>query len=303
MTTTRNSSVTSTRHATLVAEATAALQARFPGKSIDTSEADTVIPAVRPTRATDRVHDGEILGADGLWSSLARQAHVRPVLPDNGAPVTASVIMVNGVMTDAALQRRDLQGLANTGCSVIGVRNATAGLARDLFECVQNKLDTGDTPAITTLARLIDEALDDGRPVRVIGHSQGAIITACALQRVAQHARDAGLDAGAVRARLGAVAVETYGGAATRYVDGPSYRHCVNLLDLVPMLAGVGLGALNPFAHVGQGAALDRFVEAHLPRHLPPLSEGVAEVFARAVDQHVHGPRDVYFRHRVSSLG
>ncbi|MCC7110840.1 MAG: hypothetical protein IT382_16225 [Deltaproteobacteria bacterium] len=309
MTTPCNIAVQSPQHTTrtrarqqaLVDEAVTALQQRFPGKTVDVGEADSIVPAIRPTRATDRAHDGEILGAGGLWSLLAQESQVAPVLPNNGAPVTSTVILVNGIMTDAALHLADMQGLANTGCAVLGVRNATQGLARDLLECVQNKLDRGDTPAIDTLARLIDDALDQGRPVRVIGHSQGALITARALQLVEQSAKDAGLDAGAVKARLGAISVETYGGAANRYVDGPRYHHWINLLDIVPMLAGVGLDAINPLGRVGSGAVVDRFVEAHVPRNLPPLSEGAGNLFARAVEQHVHGPRDVYFRHRAGA--
>jgi hypothetical protein len=153
MTTPCSTSVQSPQHITrtrarqqaLVDEAVTALQQRFPGKTVDVGGADGIVPAIRPTRATDRAHDGEILGADGLWSLLAQESQVAPVLPNNGARVTSTVILVNGIMTDAALHLADMQGLANTGCAVLGVRNATQGLARDLLECVHNKLDRGDT--------------------------------------------------------------------------------------------------------------------------------------------------------------
>lgn len=268
-------------------------------RHIDTAHASSVIPLSKPTRETDAAHDGAVLGRDGLFSPLTSLSDVAPVLPENGAPVTASLILVNGIMTDVELQRRDMQGLANTGASVVGVHNATEGMTRDLLECVMNKLDRGDTPAIDTLARFVAVALEKEEPVRVVGHSQGALIVARALQIVADALTSAGLTADETKAVLGRVSVETYGGASQSYVDGPRYTHVVNKADLVPMLTGVGLDRFNPFGRVGEAAVIKDFVEVNTPRDLPPISEhGLTWTAARAVDQSVHGPRDVYWKHR-----
>lgn len=265
---------------------------------IDDSEASVLVPAEKPTRANDKVHDGAILGALGLFSPLTSIDDVAPVLPDNGAAVTESVVLINGIMTDVALQQADMQGLANTGCAVVGVHNATEGFAADLLECVLNKLDRGDTPAIDTTARAIALALEDDKPVRVIGHSQGALIVARALQIVDDALRTSGLSDAEVKDVLSRVSVETYGGASQSYVDGPRYTHVINKADLVPMLTGVGLDRFNPVGSVGEAAVIKDFVEVHKPSNLPPLSEGVSWTLARAVDQSVHGPRDVYWKHR-----
>jgi hypothetical protein len=194
--------------------------ARGAGKRVDVAEAASVVSAASPRPGNDRAYDGCVIGKDGLFSPLVDVDAVAPVLPNNGAAVTASVIVVNGIMTDVAVQQLDMQALANTGCAVRGVHNATSGMAADLLESVLNKLNLGDTPAIDTLARLLAQGVASGAPVRVIGHSQGALIVARALQIVADALADDGLDAAAVRARLGVVSVETYGGASQSYVDG-----------------------------------------------------------------------------------
>jgi hypothetical protein len=286
------------RHDAFVADQVDALRA-LASRKVDVTDAATTIPIVRPTLANDKVHDGAILGADGIFSALTRADAVKPVLPDNGAPVREHVILVNGIMTDIELQRADMQGLANTGAAVVGVHNATEGMTKDLLECVLNKLDRGDTPAIDTLARVVARSLEDDRPVHLIGHSQGALIVARALQIVTDALRESGLTDRETKGVLARITVETYGGASQSYVDGPKYTHVVNKADAIPMLTGVGLDAFNPWGSVGEAAHVKTFVEAHVPKDLPSVREnGVTWTAARAVDQAVHGPRDVYWKHR-----
>lgn len=285
------------RHDAFVDVAAAALIA-LGNRNVDVSEASVLVPLERPTRANDKLHDGAILGAHGVFSAMTHASHVAPVLPDNGAEVRESVILVNGIMTDIALQQADMQGLANTGAAVVGVHNATEGMTKDLLACVLNKLNRGDTRAIDTLARLTANALESDRPVHLIGHSQGALIIARALQIVSGALSEGGMSAAASKGVLGRITIETYGGASQSYVDGPRYTHVVNKADVVPMLTGVGLDAFNPFGCVGEAAVVKSFVEAHVPKDLPPLSEGVTWTAARAVDKAVHGPCDVYWHHR-----
>ncbi len=281
----------------VVIAASLATVARGKSGVVDQGESNMVVPMQKPTRANDRAHDGAILGAQGVFSPVTPLELVEPLLPNNGVKPTQQVILINGIMTDVALQQADMQGLANTGASVVGIHNATQGMARDLLECVQNKLNRGDTPAIDTLARVIAQALQKDQPVRLVGHSQGALIVARSLQIVSKALEDAGLSQADVQKLLGRVTVETYGGASSSYVDGPAYKHYINKADVVPMLTGLGLDAFNPFGHVGQDAQLKSFVEARMPRNVP-MKEGFEWGAARAVDQSVHGPRDIYFKHR-----
>lgn len=270
------------------------------GRNVDASESASVMPSDGPSHANDRKYDGCLVGAAGIFPALTDVDTVAPVLPDNGATVTESVIVINGIMTDLSVQKLDMQGLANTGCAVRGVHNATVGMGQDLLECVLNKLNRGDTPAIDTLARLIALGLDEQKPLRLIGHSQGALIVARALQIVARALDKAGLTPEAVKTKLGTISVETWGGASQSYVDGPRYQHTVNQFDLVPMLAGVGLAGLNPLVRPGAESVIRRFRCFQTPQPKTDV-DGNADFASRAarfVDQTVHGPRDVYWKFR-----
>lgn len=270
---------------------------------IDQTDGAFVIAIDGPTRKNDPKYDGCLVGAGGLYAALTPLDVVAPVLPDNGAPVKETVILINGIMTDVAIQQHDMQALANTGCAVRGVHNATAGMGNDLLECVLNKLNRGDTPAVDTLARLIAQGLLDDKPVRLIGHSQGALITARALQVVDAALRNTGMNDGAVKAKLASISVETYGGASSSYVDGPRYLHTINNADAVPMLSGIGLDALNPFGSIGENAAVRRFTRINAPGVGGNCGTDLADRAARFVDQTVHGPRDVYFKFRAAHGG
>src|SRR5262249_21007552 len=57
---------------------------------------------------------------------------------------------------------------------------------------------------------------------------------------------------------LSQVTVETFGGAAASYPDGPRYVHYVNRVDMVP--SGTGLGASKiSLSSPGRGATVVRF--------------------------------------------
>jgi hypothetical protein len=256
-------------------------------------------PIAPPNRHVDRVYDGYFVGAEGrLYPPTVSLADVPAVAPNNGTEATTTIIAINGIMTDVALQHADMQALANTGARVIGLHNASAGLMKDVGQCIADKLDIRENPTVTTLSGLLYDGLTRGEEFHVVGHSQGALVLARALVHVKERFMNQdGLSEAQVLDMLGRVTVETFAGAATRYVDGPSYLHYVNKLDLIPMLAGVGMNA-NPFAAPGAGAVMSVFKEAHKPTDLPPLRDGIANCFARMVDRSVHGPQDVYFRHR-----
>jgi hypothetical protein len=57
---------------------------------------------------------------------------------------------------------------------------------------------------------------------------------------------------------LGLVTVETFGGAASQYPNGPSYTHYINRWD--PVASGVGLGPTRlGNGGAGRGARVVRF--------------------------------------------
>lgn len=281
-----------------VAETLDRLAQLHPDKPLDASKASTLVRAVKPTCATDREHNGTILGADGVFSPMSDLEGIRPVLPDNGKAPVEYVVLMNGIMTDVDRHLGDMQALANTGAAVFGVHNATEGLVRDLYECVQDKVDMADSAPANTVARLVTTALVDNRPIRLIGHSQGAITLSNAIGRIRGALEHEGVPEAEISQLLSLITVETFGGAAYSFPDGPNYRHYVNKADVIPMLAGVGLDRFNPAGSMGARAELRQFFELNSPGGWPEASEGLAWRFARTVDKVVHGPRDVYFRYR-----
>jgi hypothetical protein len=270
---------------------------------VDLSGAASVVPAVTPTRPGDKVFDGALLGALGIFSNIAKLSDVAPVLPDNGATVATHAILLNGIMTDIEVHQGDMQALANSGCAVVGIHNSTNGMVVDLAEALASKLGVSDPPAVHTLVRLLALSLDEGWSIRVIGHSQGALLVARALMHV-KKALETDMTTAQAEALLGRVSVETYGGAAQRYVDGPRYRHVFNRLDLIPLATGVGLGALNPFERRGRGAVVDSFVAVDMPRFITGFQEEGTFLWkvARAGEA-PHGARNIYFSRRTFPEG
>lgn len=255
-------------------------------------------PLCKPAPDTDPAFDGYLVGRDGTLWPPGSETNVPAVLPDNGVSASETVYFVNGIMTDTARQQSDMQALANLGLAVRGVHNATEGFWTDVLQCLADKEDRGRNPAVATVADLLYHALKNGEALHVVGHSQGALIISCALEVAARHLveRDH-MEAAEVQARLARVRVETFGGAGTTFVDGPQYVHYVNTWDIVPQLFGVGYTSI---AHAGVGAHIVTFAQHDKPHDLPPLSAGLAHFFARFVDSVIHGPREIYFKHRLT---
>jgi hypothetical protein len=244
----------------------------------------------------DHKTDGLLMGRGGQLRAPMQSLSSTPgVLPSNGAKPTGKAFLVNGIMTDAKLHLSDMQHLANTGLEVVGIRNATEGFFPDLTQSVQDKLrfPSVENKATSTVTKLILEAVEKKEPLLLVGHSQGALIISAALRSAADSLGH--LSAAEKQRALSSIRVETYGGAAATYVNGPKYEHFVNRRDLVPMLTGVGL----PLSQPGDGAQVRYFSESNPATDLPRVAKGVFNWFARVVDRTVHGPQDVYFDERL----
>jgi hypothetical protein len=228
-------------------------------------------PAAAPPR--DTAFDGHLLGPDGR--THAPGTPLDRVAPGNG-PL---IIQVNGINTDVAGQRQEIQALQQaTGGRVVGVHNATEGMAADLRQSALDRMGLGNNPAVTTLQRTVLNELRAGRPVHLVGYSQGAIITSRALtgvrnELIQQHTQ-------AVRAanptwsraqvqqeatrraeqQMGQIRVETFGGAAPSYPNGPQYVHYVNRNDPVATQTGLGRGPGVPEG-AGRGAQVHYFTD------------------------------------------
>ncbi len=248
--------------------------------------------------ASDLSHDGWLLGAGGrLYPPQTFSADVPGLKPVEARPIRERVLLINGIMTPAVLHQQDMQVLANTGRDVVGIRNATRGMIRDLSQCLLDKLDLGTNPAVETTKRAILDAIKANQPLHLIGHSQGALILSRALFDVRNSLMlEGGMNAATAEATLSNIKVTTMGGASMNYPDGPRYTHWVNTYDLVPTSQGIGL----PFSHPGKNAVVREFKELDAPGHMPALEDGLVNYLARLVDRTTHGPQDVYMKHFVS---
>ncbi len=190
----------------------------------------------------DTAYDGKYVGANGQVANNI--SDVQPVKPNNGvAPTGKNVVYVNGIQTDLAAQQKTLQAIANqTGANVVGIHNATEGFTKDVAQSALDKAHLGTDPAVDTLSNAIYNAAKSGQQLNIVAHSQGAIITSRAVGDAINRLREDGLSSQQAQNLLSkSVNVQTFGGAALNYPNGPNYRHVVNNADPVPELLGKGL--------------------------------------------------------------
>lgn len=214
----------------------------------------------------DRVHDGKFVGAGGrTFAPDTALRDIPAVTPRNNPNAKSTLLYVNGIQTTKEAQSNSLQAIADTtGSRVIGIHNATEGIAADLAECVKDKLDKGHNPAVDTLADTLHKEITSGRDVHLLAHSQGGLISSRALGDVRRRLLiEDGKSPEQTKALLGRIKVETFGAAAMRYPDGPQYVHYVNRGDPVPSLFGLGPVAdkWNPAVDGGAGSRVHHFNE------------------------------------------
>ena len=232
-------------------------------------------------RGGDRAFDGFFVGASGrTYPPSTPLREITPVLPRGGRVTTdETIVYVNGISTTVAGQSASLRQIADrTGARVVGLHNATEGTFLDIIQSAGDTLDIGRNPAVDALADLVYDEITAGRTIHLMAHSQGGLITSRALQDVRNRLMiEDGLSRRDAERMLGRVRVETFGGAAGGYPDGPQYVHYVNRLDPVPSLFGLGPFP-NPFVRAGRGAVVHRFNEndnvhgfeaTYLPRRVP----------------------------------
>lgn len=213
----------------------------------------TPLPPGQPNKA----YDGQLIGGDGnAYPAGTPLTDVPPTRPQHG-PGKGTLIFVNGMGESRGSNKNQLQTMANgTGMNVVGVYNATEGSVKDLIQAAGDKLDLGKNACVDALADLVYSKLKSGEAVRIAGHSQGALITSRALSDVKNRLMlEDGLSEAEATAKLAKIGVETFGGAAGKYPDGPRYVHYVNRSDFVPMALGVGRPGSTP----GKGARVVTF--------------------------------------------
>jgi len=224
--------------------------------------ADAVIRGLS-TNHTDIRNDGKLVGVGGkTYSPNTPLGQMYAVAPQGGVRNNQTVIYTNGILNDVAVQAQGMQKIANlTGSRVVGVHNATQGPFADLVQSAGDKVNINDNLAAQTLSHTVLNELYAGRDVHLVGHSQGALVTSRALFDVRNHLKGRGMNEAKINEVMGRINVETYGGAARFYPDGPQYKHYVNTRDVVPVAVGLGTQSMQDkgLSHPGRGAQVIRF--------------------------------------------
>ena len=225
-------------------------------------------------------YDGYLMGKNG-----------QPVPPDQplpeplGDPQEEVAIYVNGISTGLYGQMLDMQRISKTGKTVVGVHNATQGVFKDVLQSISDKLRRGKNPAVETVKKLIRQAVKSGRDLSLIGHSQGALICSRALWEFRADEMKSGIPASEVTKELSRIKLDTAGGAAYCYPEGPEYKHRVNRLDPIGMLLGLGSGL--PGLKFGASSKTETFLRLRKP--YKSKSEPWVSFLGKAIDRSVHG--------------
>lgn len=170
------------------------------------------------------------------------------------------MLYVNGMFVEVPRQAAQQRALAKgLGAPVVGVHNASDGYLRDYTQATLDKLDLGKNPAVDTLSQVVLSQLRAGKPVHLVAHSHGALITSRALLDVRQALQRSGVRGAALDATLARVKVETFGGAASQYPDGPQYVHYFNTRDGQAGVYGMGAEGDPRNRQAGAGAVFVRF--------------------------------------------
>jgi hypothetical protein len=205
----------------------------------------------RANKAKDKPFDGKLVGAGAQTFAPGTPLAQIPGVQPEGKPGHGTIVYINGMLTPLTQQLQDMKDIANTtGAQVVGVHNATEGLVGDSLQSSADVAGVGKNAAVASLTQTLIAELSAGRPVHLIAHSQGAVITQRAL-----HAVKASLGA----EKLGLLTVETFGGAGGLYPDGPKYTHYINTKDMVPNMFGLGWDGSLRNKGAGKGAEVIHF--------------------------------------------
>lgn len=221
-----------------------------------------------------------------------------PLLPTTEAEAVDCILYVNGIKTDYERHFGDMQALANSGAAVIGLHDSTEGGSADALRFFQSRYTAKETPAIVTLRNCIRKALSSGQPLHLAGHSRGAQNIAVALALEITHCLNQH-GSTITRERATLLKVETFGGAAPFYPDGPQYIHMDNIFDPVSSIYGLlsKHGLTRKGTSPGANAIHIRLRTANL--NFKSFITANSDAGVDSIDRLVHNPRSIYFSRRI----
>ena len=216
-------------------------------------------PTPLPPNLPLEAYDGALMARDGtMYPPGTRPEDIEGFKPRDGRAPNGLAVYINGVC--CLPSSFDWQAFADgTGAEVVPLYNATQGVLKDATQVLLDSLDRGTNKAVDSLSSMVYERLKSGDPVRLIAHSQGALIASRALQDVKDRLIGEGMSKADAEKLLGKATVETFGGAARKYPDGPRYVHYVNRFDPVTLISGWITGRNGPGIEPGRGAKVVEF--------------------------------------------
>jgi hypothetical protein len=157
------------------------------------------------------------------------------------------IIFVNGINCNEDVAAGIGEQFANACSSpVFLLYNQSIHLVHDVAESVTDKIGLTRKPAAEALSRLLLEAFEQSQPLHLAAHSHGAVVVSQGISYAIDEIKKRGPDQPSKFSEwLGSITVETFGGAATQYPDGPRYIHYVDPRDLIPWFAGVAKHGLS----------------------------------------------------------
>lgn len=221
----------------------------------------TSAPTLVPKKTKEPQTDGAWIDAHGVGQPYPlTTGSLTAVMPAHPSSETVAVF-VNGMLFSADEHFNALQEVADaTGFPVVGLHNATSSLFEDLLETVRQKLGYGHKdPSVRALTEYLTTGLETRKDMVLIAHSQGALVVSVALQNVVETMRKKGMTDTQIESRLKSVRVETYGGVASGFPNGPHYRHFVNGQDALPKLIGPGATTLGMWITKARQLGIDQF--------------------------------------------
>lgn len=175
----------------------------------------------------------------GLWPIQKKAAFNR----QSKQPIT---FFVNGICVDENWLKLNCDTLSEyLKEEVVGIHNKSYGLIVDLVECILQRDLRFYTESVMTAIEAVTHALEQGRRVRLIGHSQGGIIVSLVVDYLVDYGNPKLFEK---------LEVYTFASAADKFPSPPKpYRHIPikhygNQFDLVSIL-GV-LGARAFYRHI-----------------------------------------------------
>lgn len=265
-----------------------------------TTSIQTIVGAISASNVSaqsassgDAVYDGVFVGSytdipgypgeyTNTYSPTASPSQVPAIYPSGRNWTGKTIIHINGIQNTKDAQYGALQHTANTtGARVIGIHNATEGYRADIGQTLGDREWKGENKAVETLADTVYNEITAAPPrsVHLMAHSQGAAVTSYGLHKAKERLQnEGGYTEGQAEALLRElVKVETFGGAAYQYPDGPQYVHYINKSDIVT--GDLGLLYDTRVRHAGADAVWKVFDHDTGWNDLPQANHSYANVY------------------------